>query len=74
MLGPLKTPIQSEAITEVSESDFDSKTLETASHQIGAGPNMCTQRFSCVLSLACDQIFRPCFAYAVCSVTVCKGS
>ena len=50
-LGPLNTFIQSEAIIEVSESDFDSEISKTASDLIGMfkGPNMCTQRFSCVL-------------------------
>ena len=35
-LGPLNVPIQSEAAIEVSESDFDSQTSQTASYWIGA--------------------------------------
>ena len=47
-LGPLNALIQSEAVIEVSESDFDSETLKLASHWIGVfkGPNMCAQMFS----------------------------
>ena len=43
-LGPLNTPIQPEAVIEVSESDFDSKTSQTASHWISVfkGPIKCT--------------------------------
>ena len=49
-LGPLNTPIQSEAVIEVSESDSDS---QTACDWIGVfkGPYVCTQRFSHVSSL-----------------------
>ena len=45
------TPIQSEAVIEVSESDFDFETSKMASDWIGMfeGPNVCTQRFSRVL-------------------------
>ena len=48
MLGPLNVPIQSQAIIEVFESDFDLETSQTASDWIGMfkGPNMCAQRFS----------------------------
>ena len=50
LLGPLNVPIQSKAVIEVSESDFDLEILKTASHWIGAfkGLNMCPQRFSYV--------------------------
>ena len=48
--GPLNAPIQSGAIIEVSVSKSDS---EMASDWIGMfkGPNVCTQRFSCVSPL-----------------------
>ena len=48
MLGPLNVPIQSEAVIEVSESNFDSETLQTDSDWMGMfkGPNVCSQRFS----------------------------
>ena len=36
MLGPLNVPIQSEAVIEVSVSEFDSETLQTASDWISA--------------------------------------
>ena len=48
-LGPLNAPIQSEAIIEFSESDFDSETLKMASHWTGTfkGPTvMCVPRGS----------------------------
>ena len=47
-LGPLNAPIQSEAVIEVSESDFDLETLKLASDWISAfkGPNADTQRFA----------------------------
>ena len=50
-LGPLNKLIQSEAIIEVSESDFDLEISKTASDLIGMfkGPNMGTQKFSCIL-------------------------
>ena len=53
-LGPLNAPIQSEAIIEFSESDFDSETLKMASHWTGTfkGPNVCAQRFSRILLLS----------------------
>ena len=66
-LGPLNAPIKSEAIIEVSESDFDLETSKTASDGIGAfiGPDVCAQRFSHVsasplclslqLTLVCEQ-------------------
>ena len=43
MLGPLKMPIQSEAVIKVFESNFDLKTSQMASDWIGMfkGPNMC---------------------------------
>ena len=52
-LGPLNAPIQSEAVFNVSESDFDSETSITTSDWIGTfkGPNVCAQRFSHVSSL-----------------------
>ena len=45
--------IQSEAIYEVAESSSDTETSQTASDWIGAlkGPNVCAQRFSCILPL-----------------------
>ena len=48
MLGPLKMPIQSEAVIKVFESNFDLKTSQMASDWIGMfkGPNMCAQKFS----------------------------
>ena len=48
MLGPLNVPIQSEAVIEVSELEFDSETSQTASDWISTskGPNVGTQRFS----------------------------
>ena len=50
-LGPLNMPIQWEAIIDVSESGFDSKTLETASHWIGTfKPNMRPEVLSCLAS------------------------
>ena len=53
MLGPLNVPFQSQAVIEVSESDFDSETSETAYDWIGMfkGPNVCAQRFSCASHL-----------------------
>ena len=48
MLGPLSVLIQSEALSQISESDFDSETLKRASDWIGMfkGSNVCAQRFS----------------------------
>ena len=48
MLGPLNVLIQSEAVIEVSELEFDSETSQTASDWISTskGPNVGTQRFS----------------------------
>ena len=48
-LSPLNTSIQSEAVIEVSESDFDSEILRTVSDWIG--PDVCAQRFSLHLPL-----------------------
>ena len=57
MLGPLKVLIQSEAVIEISESDFDSDTSKEASDWIGMlkGPT-CVSRGSLVfyLALICD--------------------
>ena len=50
MLGPLNAQIQFGAIYQVSEPKSDSETSITASDWIGTfkGPNVCTQRFSCI--------------------------
>ena len=52
-LGPLNVPIQSEAVIEISESDFDTETSKKASDWIGMlkGPT-CVSRGSLVFCLA----------------------
>ena len=52
-LGLLNVLILSEAVIEVSGPEFDSKTLQPASHWINMlkGPNVCAQRFSRISSL-----------------------
>ena len=47
-LGPLNAPIQSEAVCDVSESDFNLKSSQRACDWIGTskGPNLGIHRFS----------------------------
>ena len=61
-LGPFNVPIQSEAIIEVSEWDFDSETSKMAFDWIGLfkGPNVCTQRFSCIWLCLVTRLFALC--------------